>query len=392
MTDLLKKQYLLDTSDYQQYKDLFFYSFDILDTEMKRTFLKREFKYSKVYGIKTDDQLQVSVTCIPFEVNFFDRRFLMSGIANVMSAPEYLPGNGVDTLINKALYDMYQNGTALSYLGPFSFDYYRRFGYEQVFENLQMTIPFNKLVRYKKPEDGYLKRYEYIEAQSIIGKLFAEKNNKGTIIRKSWWWKNLSLWHPDDLLAVYYNELSEVDGYLRYVFKEGNFVIRDMYYRTKDSFLGLMHFINKHRSIYENVIINSADINLRINKFVSDPTETKIEIKPSMMARIVDLKGFLNDYPIQLNDLETITLDIKDSLPWNNHIWQLTVKNGAIHLKESSKKADIVVSIQTLTKAMFGYQTLLDSYDIGDVQGDINKIRLLDKLFVKEKAKLKDDF
>lgn len=390
---LAKNQYLLGKNDYQQYRDLFFYSFDVPENDMEKTFLKREFKRSNVYGIKDNDQLQVSVTCVPFKVNFFGKRLGMSGIANVMSAPEYLPSIGVDDLMNQALSDMYQKGITLSYLGPFSFDYYRRFGYEQAFEKLQITLPFTKLIRYKKPSSGYLKRYKYNEAQTQIGKLFTEHNNAGTVIRKSWWWESLSLWYPDDLLAIYYNSSSQVDGYLRYAFKDGDFIVRDMYHRTPDAFLGLMHFINKHRSIYKDIIICSDDINLRVNNFAENPIDAKVEIKPSMMARIVDLKRFFSDYPVQISNLEPIILDVRDSLAWNNHIWKLTVKNGEVSFeKTTTQNPEVTVNIQALIKAMFGYQSLLDSYTIGNVLGNTNRIQKLDKLFVKERAKLKDDF
>ena len=52
---LAKNQYLLGKNDYQQYRDLFFYSFDVPENDMEKTFLKREFKRSNVYGIKDND-------------------------------------------------------------------------------------------------------------------------------------------------------------------------------------------------------------------------------------------------------------------------------------------------------------------------------------------------
>lgn len=391
--NLTTKKYLLEKSDYSKYQDLFFYSFEDPKTETEMAFLKREFERSNVYGLKNDEELMVSVTCVPFKVNFFGKEFKMAGIANVMSAPEYLPSDGVSTLMDQAFNDMRQSGTVLSYLGPFSFDYYRRFGYEQVFENLEIKLPFEKLLRYKKPSMGHLKKYQYNSASEIIGDLFIRENTSGTVIRKPWWWKNISLWYPDDMLAVFYDESDEINGYLRYNFENGDFIIRDMYYRTPDGFLGLMHFVNKHRSIYQNIIINSADINLRVNDFVSDPNEAEVKIKPSMMARIVDLKQFLLDYPLQITNLDTIYLEVGDTLPWNNHIWAMSIKNGEMSLEKAEENIpEVIVDIQTLTKAMFGYQSLKASYDIGNVLGNVDKVEELSRIFVNKRAQLKDTF
>ena len=391
--NLSKTTYLLDKNDYEQYRDLFFYSFDEPESDAEKEFLKREFEHSKVYGIKADGQLQVSITCVPFKVNFFGKEFDMSGIANVMSAPEYMQSNGVDTLMDQAFTDMYRNGTTLSYLGPFSYDYYRRFGYEQVFENLKITMPFTKLARYSKPSMGRLKRYKYSQAQDVIGDLFASVNTSGTVARKTWWWKNLALWYPNDLLAVYYDATDEVRGYMRYTFHNGTFIVQDMYYQTPDAFLGLMHFINKHRSIYKDIVINSTDTSLRINNFSTNPTDAKVEIKPAKMARIVDIKKFFTDYPVQVDNIEPINLEVNDSLSWNNHIWTLSVKDGVVNIEKSdSEIPEVIVDIQTLTKAMFGYQSLTDSFKVGNVLGNTDEIETLDKLFVHEKAQLKDFF
>lgn len=386
-------KHLLNHDDYQQYKNLFFYSFQDAPVATKIDFLKREFEKSQVYGIKDDDQLMASVTSIPFKVNFFGKIFKMAGIGNVMSAPEYLQSKGIDTLMKQAFNDMYQNKVTLSYLGPFSFDYYRRFGYEQVFEKLQIELPFEKLIRYPKPMMGHLRRFKYNQAQEVIGELFAAKNTAGTVVRNSWWWKNLSLWSPDDLLAVFYDETDVITGYLRYECVENDFIVRDMFYQTPDAFLGLMHFINKHRSIYQKIVIESSDINLRVNKFITNPLDATVTVKPSMMARIVRLKQFLIDYPMQVENLHTINIEVNDSLEWNSHVWQLSVKNHEVELgKADDEIPDVIVNIQTLTKALFGYQSLKDSFLIGDVLGDPDKISILDQAFIHERAQLKDTF
>lgn len=254
-------------------------------------------------------------------------------------------------------------------------------------------MPFTKLARYNKPSMGHLKRYKYSQAQDEIGDLFASVNTSGTIARKTWWWKNLALWYPDDLLAVYYDASDEVRGYMRYTFHNGTFIVRDMYYQTPDAFLGLMHFINKHRSIYKDIVINSTDTNLRINNFSTNPLDAKVEILPAKMARIVDIKKFFTDYPVQVDNIDPISLEVNDSLSWNNHIWVLSVKDGVVNIEKSdSEIPEVIVDIQTLTKAMLGYQSLADSFKVGNVLGNTDEIETLDKLFVHEKAQLKDFF
>lgn len=96
---------------------------------------------------------------------------------------------------------------------------------------------------------------------------------------------------------------------------------------------------------------------------------------------------------MQLQNLQTLYLEVNDSLAWNNHIWALSVKDGVVDLKEADYETpEVIVDIQTLTKAMFGYQTLSDSYLVGNVLGNSDRIKDVDALFIHEKAQLKDTF
>lgn len=393
VVELLTNKYLLNSNDFEKYYELFLYSFNMSQDDDREYFLKQEFAKSDVYGIKEHDQLMASVTAVPFKVNFFGVTYSMSGIANVMSAPEYVPNTGISTLMAQAFEDMHDNKVTLSYLGPFSYDYYRRFGYEQVFESLKITIPFEKFARHDVPKTGYLKRFNYSKAPELIGDLFAKYNNLGTVIREDWWWKLIPHWSPKHLLAVSYNENDQVDGYLRYSFVDNNFVIHEMLYQNSNAFLHLMHFINKHRSIYQQVVVNMSDPTFKVNALVSNPSDAKVTVQPSMMARIVDLKHFIVEYPFPDESIEPVNIRVKDSLEWNDHVWNLSLKSGIVTFElADDEQPDLTMSIQTLTQALFGYQSLEDLALTGDIKGDPEIAKSLDKCWVRKNAQLNDFF
>jgi len=390
---MVNNEYLLNKDDFSKYRDLFFYSFNMQDHGYENNLLKQEFRHGSIYGVKTDGELMTSVTCLPFTVNFFGRLFKMAGIGNVMSAPEYLQSNGIDSLMRQAFEDMHQNNVTLSYLGPFSYDYYRRFGYEQVFENKNIRIPFAKFAKHKGNMTGHLKRVEYLKAKNIIGDIFERHNHFGGVQRAEWWWQTANFWSNSWQLVVSYNEENQIDGYLVYEHTDTEFIVRDMIYETPNAFLKLNHFIGKHRSIYKTLVIDSADTNVKVNEFVTDPLDTVTTIKPEMMARIVDLKQFILNYPVAENELSEVKIKVLDSLAWNDHVWKWSVAKGQVNFEKcDAEKPDLTVDIQTLTKALFNYQSLSDSLMIGEVQGDIAKARELDQIFVRECVQLKDEF
>lgn len=126
---------------------------------------------------------------------------------------------------------------------------------------------------------------------------------------------------------------------------------------------------------------------------MEDPYSARVEVTPYMMARIVNLEDFLKRYPIQVDSLEKIYFKVKDTLEWNDHTWALAINNGKVELSNADGEgADLELTIQTLTKAMFGYHNLNSLADYGLVKGDLSKINGLSKVFVSEKPQLIDYF
>jgi len=383
----------LNKKDFNDYAELFFYSFNIKENEIERQNLRAMFENSYMYGSRFDGRLVTSIINIPFTTDFFGKNFKVASLANVISAPEYDKSDGIKVLVNQAIRDMYQNMTVLSYLYPFSYDYYRRFGYEQAFELLKMELPFKKLAKFNKPNHGYVKRFKFSAAQESIRPIFERHNRAGGIKEADWWWTILKLRYPDYMTAVTFDDTDEITGYLIYSFEENTFVIHDFVYETPDSFLAMMNFVNKHKSMYKNLVINSSDTRINVSQFVTNPLGVKTTIEPFMMVRIINLKKFMNDYPINLSSMNKIKIKVNDQLEWNNHTWELTIDSGKVEFHESQEeRADLELDIQTLTMAMFGYQSLETSCLVGKIKGDITKIRTVDKMFIHEKARLNGKF
>lgn len=384
--------YILDKKDFNNYKNLFLYSFNYEDNKKVENFLKEEFKRSLVYGIKDNQNLIASITNIPFQSNFFGKKFNVGGIGNVMSAPENSKNNSIDLLMEQAFKDMRDNNVTLSYLAPFSYDYYRRFGYEQVFEKTDIKIPFSKTNNVKQSSEIQVKRYDFSEAEHIIGKIYEKNNKYGGVKRDSWYWDNRPAWFDKEQLAVAYDK-GNVKGYVIYYFQNNNMVVDDFVWENPQAFSSIFHFINKHRSMFEFLTIESSDPRLKPIYFTSNPSVANTTIIPFMMARIVNLSTFMTNYPFRKKNIEKLTISVNDSLAWNNHDWSLKINKGQVSFKKNTGRiADISVDIRVLTKAMFGFQSLSDSFMQGDVKGNLSKVKELDSVLIGQQVRLKESF
>ncbi|WP_143801913.1 GNAT family N-acetyltransferase, partial [Oenococcus oeni] len=151
-------KYLLGENEFDKFYDLYLYSFNRQDSSQRKRVFKERYDHSLSYGIMNGSKLGSGLFSIPFEVNFHGVDYKMNGIGDVMSAPEFGGQGGAGKLMNEALFDMYKNHVTLSYLAPFSFGYYRRFGFEQVFDHTQVEIKSESLPRIKNAEHGHVER------------------------------------------------------------------------------------------------------------------------------------------------------------------------------------------------------------------------------------------
>ena len=83
-------------------------------------------------------------------MNFHGVRYPMAGIGYVASYPEYRGEGGISAIMKEMLADLAKQKVALSYLAPFSYPFYRQYGYEQTFEQAEYTIKTEDWPRVKR--------------------------------------------------------------------------------------------------------------------------------------------------------------------------------------------------------------------------------------------------
>jgi predicted acetyltransferase len=91
--------------------------------------------------------------------------------------------------------------------------------------------------------------------------------------------------------------------------------------------------------------------------------ESSIEVKPFVMARIIDVFEFLNRV-VKDSDIN-LTIKINDNLAkWNNNIYE--IKNGSVSI---NNKADdeIECSINVMTQLLMGFVKAEHAYFSGDI-------------------------
>src|SRR5690625_4623090 len=81
----------------------------------------------------------------------------MGGISSVATWTEYSRKGIAGKLIKHSLTNLRNDHTMLAYLHPFNAGFYRRFGFEFAFDQIDYTIPIEKL-RYPWEQRGFIQR------------------------------------------------------------------------------------------------------------------------------------------------------------------------------------------------------------------------------------------
>ncbi|HZG76641.1 MAG TPA: GNAT family N-acetyltransferase, partial [Paenibacillus sp.] len=97
------------------------------------------------WGAFVDGTLAAKYTLLDFETWIHGVKFAMGGLAGVATWPDYRRQGLVAKLLAHSLETMRARGQTVSFLHPFSFPFYRKFGWEYYTDLKKVEIPMAKL-------------------------------------------------------------------------------------------------------------------------------------------------------------------------------------------------------------------------------------------------------
>lgn len=350
----------------EQYNQLLRYVFQVTDRELLRSGWEgKEILRAKspilqkadVFGWFDGEKLVSQAAVYPMRVKIFTKTYDMGGLTGVGTYPEYSGQGLMHKLLCQVLEQMRDNGQSISFLYPYSIPYYRRKGWEIISDKITYEIqdyqlPKNKRVtgeieRVPTESDELKKAYDRFAAQT-----------HGALLRDDLAWNEYWTWDPDDMLsAVYYNSDGQPDGYVLYRIDEEVFYIKDMIFINEEARDGLWNFVTAHFSMISKVIGSTfTDEPLA---FLLEDADIKETISPYIMARIVDVEKFVEQFPFKpdTEDREwTFMLD-DPLLPWNSGTFTLRITaEGKGTIARAAERSDDRIDIQTMTTMLMGYK------------------------------------
>ncbi|CAN7686783.1 GNAT family N-acetyltransferase [Paenibacillus sp. LjRoot153] len=363
------------------------------------------------WGYFAKDQLAAKLTILELETWINGKAFEMGGIAAVATWPEYRRQGMVGQLLSKSLEMMKESGQTVSFLAPFAFAFYRKYGWEAYIEYMRYEIATHQL---PKPEVAAGSTLQRIEAEPAvlnpIYEAYAKRFN-GMLVRTEDWWRKRDFNKKKGIVTLYLNPAGEPEGYIIYQVKEKVLTVHELIALTEEANRGLLRLISNHDSMIDKVVCQ-APLGDPLPFLLADP-RIKQEIVPYFMARIVDAAAFLRGYSFHtvmegVGDDKPLYLQLRDGhAEWNNGIFRIQPGHGegneVVNINEervfvsgggSEKEEErhvISCDIQTLTALLMGYKRASLLHRIGRLQGDAGEISRLER-FIPERTTYLTDF
>jgi predicted acetyltransferase len=366
------------------------FAFQYTLTDEAKEKVKRFVALDRQWGFFTEGKLAAKMNILPLEAWISGKRYAMGGIASVATWPEYRRKGMVGRLIHNALEVMKQEGHTVSLLHPFSHAFYRRYGWEQCIDYKKYEIPVQMLKMTDAAKTTHKRVVRYSRtSMPLLHKLYEQYASQynGMLSRYDDWWELRVFDRKPGQIGVLTDEQGDqAEGYILYEVKDRVMNVHELVYLNESARQGLWAFIANHDSMIDKVTL-TAPANDHLPFYLANP-RVKQELIPYFMARIVDVEGFLRQYPFKASDREeTVIMHVQDEhAAWNQGSFLLEISmdgSAAVERLTSSQVADssrqISCDIQALTTMMFGYVRAPWLQAAGRLHGDPETAERLDR-------------
>ena len=345
-------------------------------------------------AIDEQGKLVAKIELIPFHIWFDGQQAGMGGIGGVASRPETRRGGHIRRLMTEALAEMNEQGMTFSYLYPFSYAFYGKFGYDPSAGFARITAPLEPLLAC--PVEGELIEYypgEPVAPFMQVYDSFAQSRNL-LVVRDEARFK-YHLKHDPEASGVFTWLYRSADGtpkgYITYTQGPDNGMdVKDMAWTDKEGLVGLMGLMGRFTG-------NKARVRMPVlpgfvpEVFWKNLHVIKSEEQFGGMNRIVNAeRAFALCRKPWFSG--SCTVEVQDATcPWNTGSYRIEWGDGGQQVTRTRQPGDIVLTANALSAMVTGRLTLqeLGMLDQVEIRGNET---MLQALFPRKGSCIQDYF
>lgn len=379
----------LEDQDIEQSLALSQYAFQYQLSPEQAVERRERAKLHEIWGEFEGEQLISKLHILPLKIYIAHKSFSMGGVAGVATWPEHRRKGSVSRLIRQALVSMKETGHSISLLHPFSFAFYRRYGWEWFVSYKTYKLDAAHLTLLPSTK-GRVERLTERSGTSLLREMYQRfaSGYSGMLDRSLDWWD----YHVKPFsyqVGVYRNSEDQPRGYVLYQVKDRMLEVEEYIFLNEEARIGLWNFLCQHDSMVDQIKMRVAEDD-RLPYLLANP-KFQQEVTPYFMARIVDVEMFLRRYPLA-KQAGSISIQVEDPwAKWNEGIYE--IQDGLVsRIHATHAKAALTCDINTLTAIFLGVQSASFFYELGRLKGESADVIELERLIPKQATALFDFF
>ena len=285
-------------------------------------------------------------------------------VGGVSTQPTHRREGHVREILDQAFREARDYGWAVSHLHPFSFVYYRKFGYERICDHLIAEFPVEKLDFVPRSAAGFeqAKAKEQFQEAAVVYNAFSagrmampkcvnlerfpvEKPENGVLFL-----------HRDaqGLADAYVTLTVRKEFYVNHM-RNGLLTVKEFAYLRPDALRAILSFLRMYEGEVDGVRFDNMAMAPEIDFLLRHYLHTTYQIVPDIMARILNPEALLraNSYP---REAGAFTLRVMDPCGVASGAWRVCYEAGeaAVERLDNSESCDIDCDVTALSPLMYG--------------------------------------
>ena len=356
----------------------------------------------EAWGLYDEEgHMQTSFVTTTRKVSFEGSVIPISEVNMVASLPEGRGSGNVRALMGEVLRDFRKRGDVFAVLHPFSFAFYRKFGFDLISKSMTQKLPVSELAGYTcRHTVRQVRSQEDTNAARVLYEQYIMKRNLADLrTDKDWEYRgNGEFGEPDwfsrgkQQYSYVFSDESGDHAYMKFVFEpgpegpfSGDMRVTELVYDSPAAFMSVLGFIYGMRAKLENVILSVPD-DIDLSVMIPECDHIEQTLGGHLMGRVLDVEKVL--YLLrQPEGSGRYCIQVEDAfLPENSGIYTVSYQDGkTVAVDRFENEADLVVGMDTFSQLSAGlYDLSAACYRKGTVVK--NNMEILKQVFYKKQV------
>lgn len=312
----------------------------------------------EVYGAFLDDGETLTATIFTPEFDSFycGKMFKSVGIGGVASIPEYRRMGAVRAIFDEIFRLAPERGWATSFLYPFSFNYYRQFGYERVMKRMRVKVPASCLAKF--PRNTSAKMYIKdgpVKQEDLLAVYNAYAANYDCMFRRSKVHAYSDKPHKSQKLTYLWYDGETPAALATFRCKDGVMTVSELCYTSPDALRGILGFLRMFEGQVGEYRFEELPPDSELELLIGEYVDAEYSLYNGAMGRVLLPQVLLenNTYPEEYGHFR---LQIDDPLAYNRGVYAVEYVHGKAQVIRMpfDSAYDLSLNVPAMSRILLG--------------------------------------